>query len=70
MLKSNKSEYTLLNLITKKTREVHASQLKTFRFDPAKTPPTDIARRDYMEFFIENILPHKDDKKRPSFLIK
>ena len=70
VLKSNRSEYTLLNLITKKTREVHASQLKTFRFDPAKTPPADIARRDYMEFFIENILPHKDDKKRPSFLIK
>ena len=73
VLKSNRSEYTLLNLITKKTREVHASQLKTFRFDPAKTPPADIARRDYMEFFIENILSHKGDKKKPStmtFLVK
>ena len=73
VIKANKSEYTLQNLITKKNRDVHASQLKAFRFDPAKTPPTDIARRDYMEFFIESILSHQGDKKRPStmtFLVK
>ena len=69
----NKSTYTLLNLITKKTRDVHASQIKPFRFDPAKRSPTDIARRDYMEFFIEKIISHRGDKKSPStmqFLVK
>jgi hypothetical protein len=73
VLSFNKSEYTLLNLITKKTRDVHASQLKPFRFDPAKKSPTDTARRDYMEFFIERIISHDGNKKSPSsmrFLVK
>jgi Chromo (CHRromatin Organisation MOdifier) domain len=53
-------------LITKKTRDVHASQLKSFRFDPTKRSPADIARRDYMEFFIEDIISHVGDKKKPT----
>ena len=67
------SEYTLLNLITKKHRTVHASKLKTFVFDPTRHDPTDTARRDYMEFFVESILAHRGDKKRVStlsFLVK
>jgi hypothetical protein len=40
------SEYTLLNLITKKTRTVHASRLKPFVFNPAMHDPMDTARRD------------------------
>ena len=32
------------------------TQIKPFHFDPMKTNPTDIARRDYLEFFIEEIL--------------
>ena len=32
----DKSQYTILSLITHKTRDVHASQLKPFRFDPTK----------------------------------
>jgi hypothetical protein len=69
----NKSQYTLLNLITKKHRDVHASQLKSFKFDPTKRSPADIARRDYMEFFIEDIISHVGNKSKPSqmkFFIK
>jgi hypothetical protein len=66
VLSYNKGQYTLMNLITKKTRDVHASQIKPFRFDPAKKSPTDTARRDYMEFFIEKILSHQGNKKVPS----
>ena len=62
----DKSQYTILNLITHKTRDVHASQLKPFRFDPTKRSPTDTARRDYMEFFIEDILSHVGNKSKPS----
>ena len=62
----DKSQYTLLNLITKKTRDVHASQIKTFRFNPSKRNPADIARRDYMEFFIEEIIAHSGNKSRPT----
>ena len=32
VIRFNKNEYTIQNLITKKTREVHASQLKLFKF--------------------------------------
>ena len=35
------------------------TQLKPFHFDPAHVDPTDIARRDYLEFFIEDILDIK-----------
>ena len=48
----DQSEYTLLNLITKKTREVHASKLKSFRFHPTQRAPTDTAHCDCMEFFL------------------
>ena len=51
----DKSEYTVLNLITKKTRAIRASQLKPFRFNPTLQSPTDTARREYMEFIIEDI---------------
>jgi Chromo (CHRromatin Organisation MOdifier) domain len=58
------SEYTLLNLISKKTRTVHASRLKPFIYDPLKQDPMDTARRDYMEFFVEFILSHSGDPRR------
>ena len=32
------------------------SQLKPFLFDPLHTDPSDVARRDYLEFFIEKII--------------
>ena len=35
--------------------------MKPLVFDPMKTDPTDIARRDYLEFFIEDILDMKGD---------
>ena len=56
VLKSKKGEYTLLNLITQKDVRYHMSQLKAFQFDPLHTDPQDVARRDYLEFFIEEIL--------------
>jgi Integrase core domain/Chromo (CHRromatin Organisation MOdifier) domain len=56
VLSNNKGEYTLLNLITQKDIRYHMSQLKTFLFDPLHTDPTDVARRDYLEFFIEDII--------------
>ena len=56
VLSNKKGEYTLLNLITLKNVKYHMSQLKTFLFNPLHTDPTDVARRDYLEFFIEEII--------------
>ena len=63
------SEYTLLNLVTKKTRTVHASRLKPFVFNPTMHDPLDTARRDYMEFFVESILAHTGNPRKVSTLL-
>ena len=34
----------------------HMTQLKEFIFDPQHTDPVDVARRDYLEFFIEEVI--------------
>jgi RNase H-like domain found in reverse transcriptase/Integrase core domain/Chromo (CHRromatin Organisation MOdifier) domain/Integrase zinc binding domain len=69
----HKSDYTLLDITTKKFKHIHVSNLKQFVFDPNHTDPADVARRDYMEFFIESILEHKGNSRRKSemkFLVK
>jgi hypothetical protein len=60
------SEYVLANLITHKERSTHIKNLKIFRYDPAIGVPSDTARRDYMEYFVEKILNHSGDKKKPT----
>ena len=63
-----------MDLITNKEREYHVSDLKPFFFDPLQTNPIDVARKDYLEFFIEAILDHKGNSKSKKqdleFLIK
>ena len=59
------SDYTLLDIITKKHKHLHISNLKQF--------PADVARRDYMEFFIDSILQHQGNSRRKTqmrFLVK
>ena len=53
VIKGSNSRYTLLNLITGKEKDFHVSDMKPFVFDSTIVDPFDIARRDYMEFFIE-----------------
>jgi transposase InsO family protein len=67
------SEYLLLDLITNKVKPYHITDMKPFRYDALKTDPLDIARKDYLEFFIEKILEMEGDKKKVStfsFLVK
>jgi hypothetical protein len=46
--------------------------MKPFLYDPAITNPVDVARRDHMEFFVDNILSHRGLPKRShiEFLVK
>jgi hypothetical protein len=53
VLSHDGNEYTLLGLVTTRTKKYHVSQLKQFVFDSINTDPTDIARRDHLEFFVE-----------------
>jgi hypothetical protein len=62
------SQYLLLDLVTDKQKPYHVSDLKPFVFDPLKVDPLDIARRDYLVFFIEKILAMSGDVKKVSTL--
>ena len=57
------SKYLLLDLITKKEKHIHVTRIKEFLFAPSRVDPTDVARRDYLEYFVEAILKHKGDTK-------
>ena len=73
VLSNEGSEYCLFNLITLKEKLYHAKHMKPFLFNPHLTTPTDVARRDYLEFFVEKILQHQGNIKRMStlqFLVK
>jgi transposase InsO family protein len=62
---SNKgNEYTLFNLVTNLERHYHITEMRPFHFDPSITDPLDIARRDYLEFFVDKIIDHRGSDKR------
>jgi hypothetical protein len=58
----------LLDLTTNKENKYHSTQMKQFKFDPLRTDPIDVARKDYSEFFIETILALRGDPKNLSTL--
>ena len=51
----------------------HVTQLKAFKYGPLQTDPTDVARRDHLEYFVERIISFTGDTRKVStlmFLIK
>ena len=58
------NSYTLKDLINHKDKIYHVTDLKVFNFDPTKTNTQDVARKDYLEFFIEKILNHRGNKNK------
>ena len=54
--------FSLLNLVTNKPKDYHVSDIKPFVFDPLRTDPLDVARKDYLEFFVEAILKHQGNR--------
>lgn len=73
VISGNNSRYLLQDLVTNKEKEYHVSDMKPFKFNPLKTNPLDVARRDHMEFFVEKIIKHKGNvknKKDLFFLVK
>ena len=67
VISNKQSEYTLLDLVTKKERHIHVTRIKEFLFS-TKADPLDIARRDYLEFYVEEILTHRGNIKKVSTL--
>ena len=68
VLDHKQGQYTLLDLTTNKEKQYHSTQMKKFLFNPLRTNPTDVSRKDYLEFFIETVLAHTGDSKRLSSL--
>jgi hypothetical protein len=68
VLHNTRGEYTLLDLTTNKEKKYHSTHMKQFKFDPLRTDPKDIARKDYLEFFTETILAHRGHPKKLSTL--
>ncbi len=73
VVSNTESEYLLYDLITDKTKAYHVSDMKPFMYDPLKTNPLDVARKDYLEFFVEEILDMTGNIKKMNgvqFLVK
>ena len=62
------SRYLLYDLITHKEKIYHVSDMKPFLYDPSVTSPLDVARRDYMEFFVDSIVDHRGNIKKKTEL--
>ena len=52
--------------MTGKEMDFHMSDMKPFVFDSAVVDPMDVARRDYMDYFVDKILQHRGNSKKSS----
>jgi len=69
VLSVNVNTYTVENLISHKSEQVHVTDMRPFIYDSNIVDPATIARRDIIsETLIERILDHSGDVKRRSTL--
>jgi hypothetical protein len=61
-------QYSLLDLVSGKTERVDISRLIPFRYDQARTDPSEVAAREKKEYRTERIYDHRGDPKRKSTL--
>ena len=64
VIKGFNSRYTPLYITTGKETDFHMSDMRPFVFDSAVIDSEDIARRDHMEYFIDEILEHRGNLKK------
>jgi hypothetical protein len=50
--------------MTNKFIDKHVSNLKSFKFDPKRTNPIDVAVEDTREFFVDHIVEHTGNAKK------
>ena len=68
VLNGENSRHTLFGFITNKKNDYHISDMEPFIFNADLVDPVDVARRDYMEFFIENVISYRGNLKRKTEL--
>ena len=64
VVNSENSRYTLFDLITNKEKDYHVSDMKPCIFNADLVDPVDVARRDYLESFILNVISYRGNLKR------
>jgi hypothetical protein len=62
VVQRSESTFTLLDLITHKEKDYYVTDIKPFVFNPLLVDPTYVARKDYLEFFIETVLKHSGNR--------
>jgi len=62
------AQYTLFNMVTAKSEQIHVTRLKPFDYEPGLVDPLKLAAADYDEFIIERVLDHAGDPRRKSSL--
>ena len=76
VVKVNRSQYYLIDLVTNSIIDRHISYLKPFRFNSDKITPFEVAIRDNQEYIVEKIIAHRlvndysGDKNRTSYEFK
>ena len=68
VISHNLNEYSLFDLVKKQEVKYHVTDLKQFYFNPERHSPQDIARKDYLEFFVERVVSHRGTASRSSNL--
>jgi transposase InsO family protein len=68
VVRFNKNDYTLEDLVSHKELTVNITRLTPFEFDPEHTDPLKVAMVDHEEFFIERILAHRGNLNRKGTL--
>ena len=59
ILSSNKNNYRLRDLISKREFSTNITRLVLFHFDPSRVNPQEVDAKDSVEFLIERILDHQ-----------
>ena len=76
VVKTNRNQYYLLDLVTNTIIDRHISYLKPFRCNSDKITPFEVAIRDRQEYIVDKIVAHRlmnnytGDKNRTSYEFK
>lgn len=73
VVKVDKSNYSLQDMVTLKIRDYHITQLKEFKYDSIDDDPIEVARNEQQEFVVATILSHRGSPRARSeleFLVK